>query len=313
MPMRLQQVERATERDLQSPRRRRALLEKPLIITGAASKWPACATLQLSELKSRLGSVKVPVRTTDDEFQAFFKPSVQEPGRRKMIRLADYVEAIERMNQGGERPPYAGNISILKDPAIAGKLASLVEQCRFPELDIPFGAMEYRLWIGAPGQRSTIHNDPYHNLNAQIVGRKRFICFAPSQHPALYPVFFHRAMWVSPIDPAVPDLARYPDFEQAQGFEAELHPGDILFLPRFWWHIVEAATAAVNINQWLYLDGPLQWWHEQPEARAFIDHERLLDEETRKFRSLNQELQAYAADDFAKLQADLLRFIESPR
>jgi hypothetical protein len=40
------------------------------------------------------------------------------------------------------------------------------------------------------------------------------------------------------IDVDNPDLTKYPLYINAQRFEAELHPGDIVFIPALWLHNV---------------------------------------------------------------------------
>lgn len=303
-------IERITERAVLALEHQYGSLTAPVIISGAAADWPAMRKLQLSEIKTTLGAIKVPVRSTDDEFQVFFGSKAQDFERRRMLTLAEYVDAIEKSGSHTGCLPYAGNIAFLTDPAVAPKLGSLREDCRFPHLELENRTLEYRLWIGGRGQRSTIHNDSYHNFNAQIVGRKHFIAFAPDQHSALHAIFFHRGMWVSPVDPNNPDFALYPRFRDARGVQGELSPGDILYLPRFWWHAAQAITTSVNINQWVYSGGPLQWWHEQPQARRFISFKEILEQQRHKFDALSKELQPFYKDDLTKLTAELTRLDE---
>merc|ERR1719171_3281927 len=41
------------------------------------------------------------------------------------------------------------------------------------------------------------------------------------------------------VDVHHPDLAAFPEFKKAEGFEVTLEPGDLLFFPSMWWHAVE--------------------------------------------------------------------------
>jgi hypothetical protein len=287
-----------------------ASLNKPIVITGAALAWPAMTLLRLSELKSAYGAFKIPVRMTDDELHSFFGAKSDAADRRTMMPLGDYIDIIQRTANPNTRPPYAGNISILRDPAVAHRLRSLLAGCRFPDWLPDNSRDEYRLWIAAAGQRSTIHNDAYDNFNAQIVGRKRFLIFAPRHHKALYAVFLNASCWASSIDARRPDFESYPLARNVEGLECELDAGDILYVPRFWWHAVEALTPCVNVNRWI-LGGTKQdaWWHQQQAAREYICYQELLDSVRRQYEELPADAQELHRAEFDELSADLIRLM----
>ena len=112
-----------------------------------------------------------------------------------------------------------------------------------------------RVWIGNAAKVAT-HNDPIENVAVVAAGRRRFTLFPPSAEPDLY---------LGPHDPTpagarismvhvtAPDLDRYPRYalalEAAQ--VAELSPGDAIFIPRDWFHHVEALDRFnVLVNYW---------------------------------------------------------------
>ena len=47
-------------------------------------------------------------------------------------------------------------------------------------------------------------------------------------------------MVMSPIDILNPNLERFPKFAQVKAMECTIRPGDILFMPAFWWHEVKS-------------------------------------------------------------------------
>ena len=48
------------------------------------------------------------------------------------------------------------------------------------------------------------------------------------------------SMVMSPVDILNPDLERFPLFTRARRLECTLTPGDVLFMPAFWWHEVQS-------------------------------------------------------------------------
>lgn len=42
----------------------------------------------------------------------------------------------------------------------------------------------------------------------------------------------------------------HPDFSEAPFVEAILGPGDMLFIPKKWWHYVRSLTTSISVNFW---------------------------------------------------------------
>jgi ribosomal protein L16 Arg81 hydroxylase len=81
------------------------------------------------------------------------------------------------------------------------------------------------------------------NLLAQIQGRKRITLFSPTQAARLYPFpVSSRHPHMSAVDVDGPDLERFPEFRKAASMECVVGPGDLLFVPAFWWHHVRRST-----------------------------------------------------------------------
>ena len=102
-------------------------------------------------------------------------------------------------------------------------------------------------------RRTTI---PIENVAVVAAGRRRFTLFPPSAEPDLY---------LGPHDPTpagarismvhvtAPDLDRFPRYASALDVAqvAELSPGDAIFIPRDWFHHVEALERFnVLVNYW---------------------------------------------------------------
>jgi hypothetical protein len=106
------------------------------------------------------------------------------------------------------------------------------------------------------------HCDELSNVACVASGRRRFTLFPPNQLPNLYigPLEF------TPTGPPVsmvkldnPDFERYPRFREAlkTALQAELLPGDAIFIPPFWWHHVESLDLANTL---------INYWWKEPNA-----------------------------------------------
>ena len=83
-----------------------------------------------------------------------------------------------------------------------------------------------------------LHRDSccVHAASYQILGRKRFTLFAPSEGPRLYQSggTGNRSM-IEDID--APDVfERYPEFRRARRLTVDVSEGEILVVPSMWWH-----------------------------------------------------------------------------
>ena len=117
-----------------------------------------------------------------------------------------------------------------------------------------------RIWIG---NRVTVqtHYDLLENIACVVGGRRRFTLFPPHQVANLYmgPVDYTPAGTpISMVPLRNPDLTRFPRFADAlkHAVQAEMEPGDALYIPYGWWHHVESLTpfnALVNY-----------WWNDAP-------------------------------------------------
>jgi hypothetical protein len=120
------------------------------------------------------------------------------------------------------------------------------------------------IWLGSGKLRSPMHQDnaitdttgtapdKTHNLNFQIKGRKKVILAHPNQTQYLY-------AQPLPLDtelpPTIPfdifnsiDLERYPKVQNAHFYETELEEGELLYIPRGWWHAFYAMENSINYN-----------------------------------------------------------------
>ncbi|XP_042301016.1 HSPB1-associated protein 1 [Sceloporus undulatus] len=133
---------------------------------------------------------------------------------------------------------------------------------------------ESTLWIGSRGANTPCHLDSYGcNLVLQVQGRKRWYLYPPEDTTLLYPtrIPYEESSVFSQVNVANPDLTSYPQFKKAQAHVITLEPGQVLFVPRHWWHYVECIDPiTVSVNSWIELDADHEARVEEAITRTLI-------------------------------------------
>ncbi|EDO30815.1 predicted protein [Nematostella vectensis] len=110
------------------------------------------------------------------------------------------------------------------------------------------------LLIGLPGNITPVHYDEQQNLFCQVTGCKRVLLFHPDKFKCLYPFPVHHPCdRQSQVDFDCPDYIRFPLFKEICGMEAMVKPGDVLYIPMYWWHYVESTLnggITTSVNFW---------------------------------------------------------------
>ena len=112
-----------------------------------------------------------------------------------------------------------------------------------------------QMWAGHGCGATPCHFDAVCNFLSQLCGRKQVLLFPPSQSFHLYPHATTHPMdnFITP-DLHTPDVSRFPALRHARGIEAVLEPGDVLWLPRFYWHYVnqlDPGEQNLSLNFWV--------------------------------------------------------------
>ncbi|MGA9658381.1 MAG: cupin-like domain-containing protein [Asticcacaulis sp.] len=156
-------------------------------------------------------------------------------------------------------------ISRMIDWCLAGKPGQIRESlyiqsqdvdAALPELgevfDMPLldKTVRPRIWL-ANNVHTQTHFDMVDNIACHIAGDKNFTLFAPEQVSNLYPgpvEMTPAGVPVSMVDMDNPDFERFPRFRQAldSALQANLEPGDALYIPAMWWHHVRT-TGPLNM------------------------------------------------------------------
>eukprot|EP00164_Ancoracysta_twista_P003582 GFYU01004787.1.p1 GENE.GFYU01004787.1~~GFYU01004787.1.p1 ORF type:complete len:556 (-),score=72.85 GFYU01004787.1:243-1910(-) len=116
------------------------------------------------------------------------------------------------------------------------------------------------LLVGMRGNLTPAHYDEQHNLFSQVRGTKRVLLFPPTTRNfrALSPFpLFHPCDRQTQIDYDNPDFERFPYLKEAHGMEVIVKPGDVLYIPPYWWHQVESMDETISVTFWFVQKPPV--------------------------------------------------------
>jgi hypothetical protein len=166
---------------------------------------------------------------------------------RETLGLAATLERIVRAaTRPNEATVYMG--SLPADDYLPGFAAENA-------LPILPAGVQPRVWLGN-ASRVACHYDTYDNLACAVAGRRRFTLYPPDAIGDLYVGPIDHTLAGQPVSLAAgaePDDPRYPRFAaaQARAVVVDLRPGDGLYLPKLWWHQVEALDPVnLLVNYW---------------------------------------------------------------
>lgn len=235
---------------------------QPLVLRGLAAHWPMVRAALASQqeasayLRRFYGDSPVIALLGKPEIggRFFYNEDLSgfnfQPAR---VRL-DGVLAELANHRDDAAPPalYVGSTTI--DTCLPGFRAE-------NDIDLHGRDALASIWIGNR-TRIAAHYDLPDNIACVAAGRRRFTLFPPEQLANLYvgPLDFTPAgQAISLVDFHAPDFERFPKFAEALRFgqQAELEPGDAIFIPSMWWHHVEALEPFnVLVNY---------WWRQSPD------------------------------------------------
>ena len=229
---------------------------RPVVIRGLVSDWPVVHAGARSPAAFREYLAQF---DNGDQAEAFFgEPRIAGKYyyrddlqgfnfERRRMRFADALATIiATLDQPGSPSVYIG--SVPTDHCLPG----FATQNPLPLLG---AGVPGRIWLGHASNVSA-HYDAFDNVACVIAGARRFTLFPPETISHLYVGPIDNTMAGQPVSLAASspeDNERFPLFREVRGeaLIAELAAGDALYIPKLWWHQIEA-TAPFNglVNYW---------------------------------------------------------------
>lgn len=234
----------------------------PIVVRGGAADWPL-ARFDVDEALARFAWLRVAFRLFP-RTEAGGAPEI--PLETRSVYVCASLAEFSAWRRGCASPDQAGDLAEY-DPALCWAYADYKrahELFRGREGELEAAAPVHSLpgdvtghavdasgltvWFGTEGATTHTHYDTYgRNVAVQLCGRKRWRLWGPARRDALAPsrLPFEESTVFSQLGLEEAVAAA------GQPWVADLGPGDVLLVPRHWWHHVECTEAAVSVNLWV--------------------------------------------------------------
>lgn len=244
---------------------------RPAVITGLLSSWQ-CSRWTLKSLAADARSdIQVTICDANSEEMSSTKVTKRQMALSQYCQeLNDLTEKRHASISNSASTVLRGNesqaIGYLKQLELFRYLPHLERDCDFLAVwpwwfrlvARIFGSTTY-LWVGPQGSMTGLHNDDEQNLLCQIVGTKR-IWLMPNDERhrsfALVNEKYDSGTECADRDLAMSDVAALAAKEGLNIWCCDLHPGEMLYIPRFWFHqVVTTSPVAMSLNN--FASGPI--------------------------------------------------------
>ncbi|XP_034664255.1 HSPB1-associated protein 1 [Drosophila subobscura] len=134
--------------------------------------------------------------------------------------------------------------------------ASCLKGIDFSCFGFPDHQNDFTFWLGSEQANTPCHYDTFGvNIVVQVYGSKSWLLFPPETPLQSTRVPYEESSvycldnFYAPAEDKLPRMMEYSD----QAHQCTLEEGDVLIVPRHWWHYVEATACQLSVNYWVPL------------------------------------------------------------
>lgn len=197
--------------------------QKPVVIKGLIENKPAGSLWSFDYFKKTMGDLEVDIYDNGlkKDGSAFTSADMK-------MRFEDFLNVIDKDEHTGLRM-FLFNL-FKHNPELKKE---------FPCPDIFKGMLDHVGFTFFAGKDTTVRIhydiDMSNVLHTQVLGRKRVVLIAPEYNELVYRLPLNT---YSLVDLDNPDYNRYPGLRYVIASECILEPGDSIFIPSGYWHLM---------------------------------------------------------------------------
>lgn len=206
---------------------------EPVLLEGGVSHWNAISKWTWDCLQEIAGDRQVQLVQGN-----------REQGNTQFVQasLSEYIGNLRHSSTPSKSTLYLKEFDLFRN---------------FPELlaDVDFtGFFPWYVtpaqgaWIGPAGATTGLHYDLFNNYLIQVAGDKEIYFFPQSAIPKEYrSEKFDYGARIANVDAFNIDRERFPLLAHIKPLIYKVSAGDILFIPRGWWHQVRSLTPTITV------------------------------------------------------------------
>ncbi|CRK99551.1 CLUMA_CG012868, isoform A [Clunio marinus] len=212
-------------------------LHQPAKLVNCIDLWPAITKWKdLNYLMKIAGYRTVPIELG--------KKYDNDDWSQGMFRFGEFLKTFMSTQSDTNQIAYLAQHDLFDQIPELRKDFSIPDYCA-----VGTGETIIKSWIGPANTISTMHTDDKHNLLCQVFGEKLIILASPDQSDNLYP-YEGMLSNTCQIDPENLNFTKFPLTKNVKFLKLILKPGEILFIPKLWFHYVKSLSPSISLSFW---------------------------------------------------------------
>jgi ribosomal protein L16 Arg81 hydroxylase len=211
---------------------------EPIVVRNGIGHWPALKKWTWPYLQTLAGK---------DEVRLVQGNREQQQTQFVNMPLTNYIQYLLQPDV-----PKSEDLLYLKEFDLFQKFPALQEDVDYTNFFPWWVTPAQGAWIGPEGAMTGLHYDIFNNFLIQVVGMKEIWFYPQSVIPQEYrSTKFDYGARDATVNMFDIDFEQFPRLQGVEPRIELVHPGDVVLIPKGWWHQVRALTPTITIANFM--------------------------------------------------------------
>ncbi|WP_291577052.1 cupin-like domain-containing protein [Bradyrhizobium sp.] len=222
---------------------------RPLLIRDGLAKNGNLSDWSLETLADSHGNNSISVHVKDRQFDIHEWTHNRElylrsyPARHMSIRRMKLSRFLLQLRNESHSEDVYSIAGVPAAKIVKNGCAPLPNICKY------MGCTLTTVWSAPSGRIWSLHQDECPVFMGLSFGKKLVTIAKPSASANLY-VHSQNHLLSSVPDARRADLRKFPKLKRVEFLRALMYPGDLLYVPPYWWHQVEYIVGSLSFSYW---------------------------------------------------------------